>query len=268
MTGSNWPPLPAPDKMAQARDEMQNAAQWLARMTSSYGTNGRASGTPELVWDGATRRIVTPEVAPGTVLGLSLPDLSLQFTEGGQLSPHAIDVDGKSSTEVEAWLLCELLHRGFDRDSFSKHLPYSWDGLMSGDEAKYAPQDHLAELQQLTDLLENAATVLSRVRTAVGSSGPAPVGPADGLDMTCWPDSFDIGLDLPLFAEMDGAKMRVGFSLGSDGIGAAPAFFVRSTQAAPLVLPVAEIVRETMTLDGVVGELLAMMKKARKAAAN
>ena len=56
---------------------------------------------------------------------MRLPTLEMQFHEHGKPVPHILDPEEHSPAEVEAWMLVELLHRGVDREKFSKTLPYS-----------------------------------------------------------------------------------------------------------------------------------------------
>ena len=100
------------NKFIKARDETQNLPQWLARMTRSFATPHDHLPDTALFWNGDHKVLSTPEIAGGTVLQLQLPGLILQFAEDGKPVPHPLEVDGKSSAEIEAWLLVEMLHRG------------------------------------------------------------------------------------------------------------------------------------------------------------
>jgi hypothetical protein len=267
------------DKFAEARIEAQNAAQWLARLSHSYGEQSGSDEEIKLLWDRAMQRIVTPEVVPGLVLELFLPTLTLQFAENGQPSPHAIDIDGKSSTEVEAWLLVELLHRGFDREVFSKQLPYRWAHFMSGDEAKYSPQDLVQELRRLTQCFEDSAETLVQVKQtiAIQDGGATSKGSSKKSSETliCWPDGFDIGFSIPTFAT--GAKdgqIKVGFTLGDDKL-VPPGYFVRNAFTASLaagettiVLPISQVSAGAMSRANVVDYIAAKIKDVRRLASN
>ena len=200
-------------------DEIENALQWLARMTRSFASDV-TDDELHLFFDPQRRRFVTPEIAPATVLELSLPDLVLQFEENGLPSPHAMDVDDKSTSEIEAWLLCEMLHRGFDRDRFSKRLPYKSDHLLTGDERKYAPSAHLDELRGHAESLVAASRIIRALRAA-STDGPADI-PSDRL--MCWPESSTIGF---ISTSRDGAAdLKVGYALASARGGTPAGFFV------------------------------------------
>lgn len=206
-------------KVAEARIEAQNAVQWLARIARSFAP---VEGDRDILlfWDPSTKRISTPEVAPHTALDLYLPSLTLQFSENGHPSPYPIEIEEKSSTEIEAWLLVEMLHRGFERERFSKRLPYRWDRMMSGDEAKYSPEQRAEELQTLTSMYESASDILMRTQTVV-------LADAAKLDqLHCWPDGFEIGFALPPSADGGDTILEVGFTPGFDD-RIKPGFFVR-----------------------------------------
>ena len=77
--------------------------------------------------------------------------------------PHILDPEEHSPAEVEAWILVELLHRGLDREQFSKALPYTIKNLMSGDAEDYSPQACAEGLTQLATWFRAAASVVSNV---------------------------------------------------------------------------------------------------------
>ena len=224
-----------PGRFVAARDEAQNLTQWLARMSRSFGTS--RDGTPHeaLSWNGESKMLSTPEIAEDTVLHLRLPDLLLHFSVHGEAVPHPIAVDGKSSAEVEAWLLVEMLHRGFDRDRFKKDLPYRWPKLMSGDERKYSPESLFEELRTLTTYFEDASKILAQVRDRLaerrGRAWQIGEGDRTLANLDIGPETFDIGFSLhPTVGGPTSHALQVGFAAGdeSDPI---PRFFVRPIAA-------------------------------------
>ena len=209
-----------PPELVGAREEIENALQWLARMTWSFASSGVDGQELHLFFEPRRMRFLTPEIATATIIELSLLDLVLQFEEGGVPSPHAMNVDDKSSSEIEAWLLCEMLHRGFERDRFSKRLPYKSDHLLSGDERKYAPGTHLDDLQGHADLLVAASRIIGAVRECT-SDEPTDMR-SDRL--LCWPESVEIGF---ISHGRDGtADLKVGYTLPDPVSGAPASFFV------------------------------------------
>jgi hypothetical protein len=257
----------------EARDQAQNVAQWLARMAQSFAVSDGHSPACELFWASDTRTIRTPEIAPATVLELRLPELTLQFSEGGVLVPHRLEVEEKSSTEIEAWLRVEMLHRGFDREKFSTELPYHWPKLMSGDEKKYCPESLETELRLLTEWFQNASTILLNVKNRLRASleGDAnfmiAASDADTSErLKCWPDRFDIGFHLSAVEESDrGAPLiKVAFTAGDEN-NAEPRFFVSSASADPVILPAARPIGSEMTVEDGVGYLIAQAHERMKA---
>ena len=244
-------------------DEIHNALHWLARMTRSFHAPAAADADVPLIFDPAGLRFLTPEIAPATALTLTLPDLVLQFEENGKLSPHAMEVDEKSSTEIEAWLLCELLHRDFDRERFSKSLPYRQQRLLTGDERKFAPSEHIEELRGLADQMEAAASVLLTLEASYGGRAPVSGGPHDLL---CWPENLEIGF---ASAGRDGTiDLKVGYRLGGLNGADAPIFFVRPASPVlvtmiPLTLPAGDL-----SSPDLCAKLVGLMAKARASAAH
>jgi len=75
---------------------------------------------------------------------------------------HPLEAEEHSPAHVEAWLLIKLLHRGIDRQRFSKVLPYDVSGLMSGDGEEFSPEVCQDELVALTQWLSKVAAEISR----------------------------------------------------------------------------------------------------------
>jgi hypothetical protein len=253
----------------EARDQAQNVSQWLARMTKSFAVSHGRPPTCELFWISQTQTICTPEIAPGTVLELRLPELWLQFSEGGALVPHRLEVEEKSSAEVEAWLRVEMLHRGFEREKFSTELPYHWSKLMSGDEKKYCPESLERELQLLTGWFQNASTILLKARNRLHASleGDANfmVAASDAdtpARLKCWPDRFDIGFDINAVKKSDGSSplIKVAFMAGDEN-NAEPRFFVSSASADLAILPAGRATGSEMAVEDGVGYLIARARE-------
>jgi hypothetical protein len=202
--------------LVRARSEMQNAVQWLARLAQSYAA---PLGDGSLHWEVERSVVRTGALARGITAELHLPTLCLQFAEQGRASPHPLALDGKSSSEVEAWVLVELLHRGFDRNRFVMRLLYLWPDMMTGDQPKYAATTLAGELAALTALYNEATEVIIAAVQCADQ--------ADRPDLVCWPDLFDIGMALRL-AGGRGGQVEVRFTTGSAG-ELRPAYFARRT---------------------------------------
>jgi hypothetical protein len=145
---------------------------------------------------------VTEPFEKGVALEMRLPDLHLQFLQNGKPVPHVFDPQERSPAEAEAWILVELLHRGIDREKFSKTLPYTVPGLLTGDAEDYDPQACREGLAQLTDCFGKAANVLAETARAWGAEKSA---------IHCLPQT----LDLALAPGSAAGAMALGFSTGN-----------------------------------------------------
>lgn len=176
-------------ELAQARVEAINVAQWLTRIANSYV----AAGTPEqrtrLEFRPYDAAIATGTFDKAIALEMRLPTLELQFIENGKPMPHVFDPEEHSPAEVEAWLLVELLHRGIDREMFSKELPYTVAGLTSGDAEDYSPQLCGPGLIRLTALMRDAATVLKAAAPSTGGGQASIVCLPQNLNLVAPSDS-------------------------------------------------------------------------------
>jgi hypothetical protein len=191
-------------ELAQARVETINIVQWLARIANSYvvaRTSERRSALEFKLYDAA---IVTGEFDKAIALEMRLPTLELQFRENGKPVPHVFDPEEHSPAELEAWLLVELLHRGVDREKFSKQLPYNIAGLMSGDAEDYSPRLCRPGLISLTALMRDATAILNAA--ASGERG-------DAASIACLPQSLN------LVAASDSSAESCGFAFSPGDAG-------------------------------------------------
>ena len=242
-----------PHQLQVARELAHNAIQWLARFANSYVPAEPEHRHVLLDWRPDRRALVTRPVAHGISLELRLPDLHLQFARNGQLEAHVLDIEDHTPAEVEAWFLIELLHRDIDRSRFSKHLPYSVPGLLTGDSIEYSPASCMPALAALTDWLEQGAAILANLAPA-------------GATLQCWPETLQIGRLLPLEAgQASGQPMlRVGISAG-DGLCPEPFFFVMPDESGArgqpphpgTILPASRILAEPVSPASVTEFLVA-----------
>ncbi len=223
MSAVTWLPVGVPDpkKLSEARHQAHNAAQWLARVAHSYMRPEPEHAHTRLRWDAQRRALVTQDFLPRLTLELRLANLALQFREGGKAVPHVIEIDDRTPAEVEAWVLVELLHRGVDRDRFSKALPYEMPDLMTGDAIPYMSETLEAALGELAAWFANAVSVLARI---ADEHHPAAPGASA---VWCWPEVFHMALLLPARADeaAAGQMLRAGLALG-DAHHADPHFYV------------------------------------------
>jgi hypothetical protein len=216
-------------ELARARREAINLVQWPARVANSYVTSSASERRTDLEFCTADNAFVTQQFADGAALEMRLPDLRLQFLHNGKPVPHVFDPQERSPAEAEAWILVELLHRGIDREKFSKKLPYAIPGLLTGDAEDYAPQACREGLSQLTAWFGKAAAVLEAAARARG---------LDKANIICLPQTLDL-VFTPLGGAKSGAKSGVkfiplGFSPG-DTENSEPYFYTgdAATSASP-----------------------------------
>lgn len=225
-----------PKSLGEARTQTQNAVHWLARLANSYLTPEPDQRQVWMHFDAERQAIVTRPFAGSVSVELRLPALELQFLENDRPAPHILHVEGHSPAKVEAWVLVELLHRGIDREQFSKALPYQPVNLMTGDHIEYSPDACARELDELTRWLGNAEAVLGPLRREFAAEAAPAAGSQGGL--MCWPEHFHVGILIG--AEPDRAAaaraLRVGLSAGDDRY-AEPYFFVAAQQGAEIEMP-------------------------------
>jgi hypothetical protein len=214
-----WPTVGTADldALAKARTEAINLVQWLARIANSYVTESPPERRTELEFRAADAAFFTKPFDRNLALEMRLPSLEMQFLDGGNPVPHILDPEEHSPAEIEAWILVELLHRGIDREKFSKTLPYGVPGLMSGDAEDHSPQSCRGGLMQLTAWFQNAAAVLDAVSR----------GPEAKARIVCLPQTLTL-------ACISGARTNqrdFGFSPG-DSQNPEPFFYIASGNTA------------------------------------
>lgn len=240
-------------ELSAAQNEALNAAQWLARMSLSYATHPVVDNVPYLLnWSPSAGIISSPEIAVETQLQLRLPEMAMEFAEKGQPVPHRIYFDGKSPAEVEAWLLVEMLHRGIEREDFTKALPYSVPNIMSGDAIKHSTDEIKSELEVLTDWLVSAGSVLIALRERLTKRAPraktSPIGKNAAL--LFWPTNLQIGFYFE--PEEGNGTIKISFSLGSPE-SPERRFLVSKPGDSTFILPITH----SMTGEQIVKSLLA-----------
>ena len=149
--------------------------------------------------------------------------------------PHVFDPEEHSPAETEAWILVELLHRGLDRDRFSKVLPYDVPNLMTGDAENYTPWGCSQGLRRLSEWYGNAMSVLKSISPS-----------DDGLEIRCWPQTLN------LFTVFGPDSQIAGFSPGS-GKAPEPFFYLEAANGSRAVLKVSQIADDPAPLQRVVG---------------
>ncbi|MDH3740670.1 MAG: hypothetical protein OER56_03645 [Hyphomicrobiales bacterium] len=164
--GPTWPDAADHEVFQSACAQSHSAVQWLARLANSFQVPASDGSHLHMSWADEACAVRTNEIAPGTDVEMRLPELELQFREHGTPTKHIMALDDKSPAEAEAWSLIELLHRGIDRDKYSKALPYDVTGLLSGDARHYQTLNLEAGFAELAGWLQAAAATLADVASA------------------------------------------------------------------------------------------------------
>lgn len=259
-----------PGRLGEARTQVQNAVHWLARIANSYVAPEPDHRHLWLSFDPARRAFVTRPVGDGVTVELRLPGLEFQFREAGRPVPHILNVEGHTPAKVEAWVLVELLHRGIDRDRFSKALPYAPANLMSGDNVEYSPESLVREIEALSQWLASGERVVMRLARDL-----APERAAEA-QLLCWPDQLHVGVLLPpgLDGTAPATPLRIGMSTGDERY-AEPYFFVAAQRGADIetphpgaVLTASRIAADGLDEDQVVAALRAAVATTRRRLAN
>jgi hypothetical protein len=200
-----------PTRLAQARRQLISAVLWPARVAASFAANPNAPSAA-LTWNNDRQAVTTPPFEQALQLELRVPMLHMQFLEHGRPAPHVLDMDDRSPAHVEAWILVELLHRGVDRERFSKALPFEVQNAMWGDHEKFSTADYEAEIGALSHWLVAGAEVLGEI--------------APGAAITVQPQTLSLAAPMTLKRGDGSSEPRlVVFSLG-EGATAEPQFAV------------------------------------------
>lgn len=169
---SSWPPAGAPlDAVQDAFSQAHSAVQWLARMVNSFSVPASDGSHLHMRWRADVPAIVSPEIAENTCVEMRLPEMVLQFVENGDRTKHEVELDDKSPAQIEAWTLIELLHRGIDRDAYSKHLPYDVTHLLGGDAHDYQTFGREQAFADITDWLRHGAQIVEQIGQTAASDG-------------------------------------------------------------------------------------------------
>ncbi len=269
MTELIWQAIePKPvERMIGARRQAHNALHWLARLANTYIEADDENRHVELVWDNRSTSLHTKSFGPGVTVEVRLPALEMQFCENGKPAPHVLALDERTPAHVEAWVLVELLHRGIDRDRFSKALPYPAKDLMLGDHEEHEAEAFHDELNALNGWVLNAVTALVELRHEIARESGVD---ASKIPIVCWPQTFQLGIETSISPASDGDTLRIGLSAG-DALRPQPYFFVGTSEQAlkgdfdpASVLSVQRIASENLAADDVIAFLRAQVGSHRK----
>jgi hypothetical protein len=254
------------DSLRDAFSQSHNAVQWLARMERSF-RSGNSGADVALQWNEERKAFVTDEFFDGLRMELKLPELTLQFLEDGKPVKHALHMEGRSPAQVEAWVLVELLHRGVDRDRFSKDLPYEIPHAMVGDGVEYSPEFREVELKRVLEWFSAAAELMKKLAKQPDNKGDSP------SELVLRSRDFSLEVSVPLLGQTNATdndrSIRVGFFPLRRGVVDPHYLVARSepSKAAPDVFEIIKISGMTPTeiagpeIAKKVTEIVARMQK-------
>jgi hypothetical protein len=184
-----------------------------------------------LNWDERRNSFVTEEFASGLQMELRLPALTLQFLEDHKPVKHELHMEGHSSAQIEAWVLVELLHRGVDRERFSKDLPYDVPNQMAGDGVEYSPVFRENELKQIIGWFAEASRLMKSFVEPASTKRDAHYG------LVLRSRDLSLEVNIPLTGRSSRTakdrSIRVGFCPLRQGIVDPHYFVIRSERSEP-----------------------------------
>lgn len=259
--------LPTSSRMAKARRQAHNGVHWLARLANSYIEPEPDGRHVDLFWNDEHMSIQTKTFQSELAVELRIADLDMQFCESGQPVPHILSFQERTPAHIEAWVLVELLHRGVDRELFSKELPYLGRDLMLGDSEDHEVDAYRVELSSLNGWFCNAAAVCTALRQELGSEVDHD---QSSMPVICWPETFQLGIEVPLPQGFGARALRAGLSAG-DALRPEPFFFTSTIEQAisgdfdaANVLPIQRIPADNLTALDVIERMRTAIVDQRK----
>ncbi len=235
MTQSHWRPIDGVNlkMLSAARAPAHYAAQWLARAGYAFVPPKPDSSHTNVGWDDALDGFTTHPLKGDLRLGLKIPHLSLVLMEGKAISA-SFPLDGRTETDVRAWLGKEMSARGLDAKALDKPLPYELPADPIAKGGPYRVAENAKGLVVLAAWFGNANASLGRIREAHNK------GKLQASPVRCWPHHFDLATLILLDGDPEkGRSINVGLSPG-DGTYDEPYFYItpwRFPDRAKLPLP-------------------------------
>lgn len=197
------------EALGEARRQIHNAVQWLARFSRSYLPPSADDSHTSLTWNHIGDSFDTGVVVTNNgkiSLGLDFVSLSIEaVTEFGVVLDR-IELDGKSDRDLERELVSSFGLLGFDTGAFQTDLPYSLGKAKFAEEDRYDKGIVAQALPELARYFANADSILEYI---------ASLRPDAGL-VRCWPHHFDIATLITIEASDDPEEMK------SIGVGLSP----------------------------------------------
>jgi hypothetical protein len=206
--------------LTEARLQAHYAAQWLARAARAYVVPLPDDRHTNLGWNDAIGGLTTHPLPQGTVLGLSIADLTLIVGEGaGLTASRAIVLPGRRDVDVRQRLGEQLSARGFDAGLLDRPPPYQMPAHPIGGGAPYRAVGLEAALAALVAWYASADQILGETRQGILARG------LDAPPLRCWPHHFDLDSLVGFGSGEHASSVGLGFCPG-DAYYDQPYFYV------------------------------------------
>lgn len=187
-----------------ARLQAHYAAQWLARVARAYVAPQPHDRHTSLGWDDGFGGLTTHKLPDGSRLGLRIADMTLVFLD---VHPHALDLDGRTDSEVRTWLGGHIAARNLVVGKLDDLSPYEMPDHVLARGARYSKDELATEFEVLATWYGNGNAMLGAVQRELAArklKSPAVRG---------WPHHFDLDtlVELP-----KGRTMGVGWCPGDE----------------------------------------------------
>ena len=217
-SGSPWRKVAGIDRSAlrEARLQAHYAVQWLARAARAYATPGPNDQHTNLGWDDAITGLTTHALPQGSVMGLSISDLKLFWSDGpptvgaAMAGAPAISFEGRRDADIRQWLGRHSSAKGLDADALDAPSPYQMPEHPLGRGAPYGAAGLAAALAELVAWYGNANDILGEARQRIVARG------IDAPPVRCWPHHFDLDSLISLGSAAPARTVGTGFCAGDE----------------------------------------------------
>jgi hypothetical protein len=213
VSGSQWRKLMGVDRnvLAEARLQAHYATQWLVRAARAYVPARPDDQHTNLGWDDAIGGLTTHALPQGTVLGLTIADLTLVLSDGPrQVGAPTIGLEGRSDAEIRQWLGRHLSQKGLDAGALDAPSPYQMPPHPIGQGAPYGADAFAPARADLVAWFANANRLLGEARQLIVGRG------IDAPPVRCWPHHFDLDSLMTLRSGAGTHTVGLGFCPGDD----------------------------------------------------
>jgi len=125
IAGSIWRPLRGIDahRLRDARQQVHQAVQWLARAARAYLQPRADDGHTSLGWDDSLNGFVTHPMPGGMQLCLCVPSLTLTWGDRKDVVP--LSLGGHTDGQVRQWIGEQVAKQGLDANALDAPAPYT-----------------------------------------------------------------------------------------------------------------------------------------------